>query len=323
MRLLLVTLAGGALLAGCGDGHSIDGLDESGDPASGEGDVIVQRTWSDGLRLQVDPVGWVGEGELQLRLAVTDADSGAPVSGLDARSFRFVEDGEDLGPETLFDVRREQNLRVALVLDLSTSMLDAQAVEPLKAAARALVESLPRGARVGLVRFATGYERGADFTSDSAEILSRIDDLAPPDGRAGRFTNLWGALSYAADLLGEGEAGESRVAVVFTDGRDNVVETTADAAGGRLKRAGVTVYAVGLGDAVDGLALQALAGAGHFTAAAEPAALEPVFAAIGARIGELLRVTYVTPKAGGTHSLALTVDDGGRSGGVDVLFSIK
>ncbi|MEZ4463944.1 MAG: VWA domain-containing protein [bacterium] len=87
--------------------------------------------------------------------------------------------------------------------------------------------------------FSTEYELLTDFTDDSRSVHAIIDALEPREGREGRFTNLWGALGYAAALFDDARDDTGRVVVVFTDGRDNVAERDLPAAMDAVSLAGL------------------------------------------------------------------------------------
>jgi hypothetical protein len=338
--LIGVALALGA----CGDGRHFARDDETvtetepagpaRSPGSGTGSraaasqgLEVVDVWGEGLDLEISGLRWGEAGEIELLLGAVDPEARRPVEGLDGRSFRFAEDGRDLGSEVLFDVSKEQNLRVALVLDLSRSMVDAEAVEPLQTAARGLLDALPNGTRVGLVQFATEFDLVRDFTSDLSLVAADIEGLAPAPDRAGRFTNLWGALGYAGTLFEDATdavEGEGRVVVAFTDGRDNVAASDADTARAALAEVGALVYAVGLGTELDRDELAGLTGETRFAETTEPRALGPIFDDIGRRLGQLMRLRYVTPKAHGAHTLSVTLEapEGRRRGGFTVAFDL-
>jgi uncharacterized protein YegL len=283
-------------------------------------DVRLDDVWGEGVEIDVEELRWAAEGELLFRVGLTDPATGEPVAA-DARHFRFAEDDVPLGAEALFDVQRAKDLRVVLVLDLSRSILEADALEPLRAAARTLVESLPREARVSIVGFATDHDLLVDFTADAAEVLDVIDRLRPADGTAGRFTNLWGAVRFAADHLTTEREG-SRAIVVFSDGRDNVAEADLSTALDVVDLVEATVYAVGLGADVDTDGLARLAGGDRVTMTSDPAALAEVFGDIGSRLGEWLTVTYVTPKRRGRHTLDVKIEVERGAAGFRASFSL-
>lgn len=341
-RLPLTLLAALTLAApGCGDGRHFESDTESGagdgaGSASGPGggassdittgSLELGEAWGEGMSLELSGLRWSDEGEIELLIGAVDPETHAPIDGLDGRSFAFAEDEQDLGAEVLYEVSREQNLRVALVLDLSRSMSASNAVEPLQSAARSLLDAVPSGTEVALVQFATGYELVRDFTGDLAELAEDVESLEPAEDRTGQFTNLWGALDFAGSLFDDGgdALGQGRVVVAFTDGRDNVAERDAAAARNTLTESGALVYAVGLGAELDRDSLKTLTGESRYAETTRPQALGPIFDDIGRRLGQLLRLKYTTPKVNGRHTLTVTVTsaDGRRRAGFDVAFGI-
>ncbi len=300
------------------DSPSLDPGGATGDQAPGE--LRLDDVWGEGVEIDVEALGWSPDQEIVFRVGVRDPATGETLP-VEAEDLSFAEDGVPLGSEALFELDRAKDLRVMLVLDLSRSILDADALTPLRQAARTLVESLPREARVAVVGFATDHELLIDFTGDAAQVLQVIDRLQPTEGRAGRFTNLWGAVRFAAkrfETAGEG----GRVLVVFTDGRDNVAEVDLATALDAVMGAQATVYAVGLGEDVDGAGLRRLAGDGRVSMTHEPTALTEVFRGIGDRIGESLTVRYVTPKQSGRHTLDVTIDLARGAAGFSTGFSL-
>ncbi len=343
-QLIAALLSLSGLVGACGDGRHFEhepaesGSGATGalpDPTSTEPATRVRgpglevvEVISEGLTLEVYALDWTSEGEVEFVLGATDTDTRAPLGGLAAEHFSFTEDEVPLGAEALFSVERERALHVALVLDVSRSMLDAGADAALREGARALVETLPAGVEVALVPFATRYETRLPFTGDVGQVLDAIETLVPPADRAGQFTNLWGAIEHAAALLTgtlretpDASAG-GRVVVAFTDGRDNVAESAPERSAERLRAAGATLYAVGLGESLDREALQSLAGAERFAETTSPGALSGLFRDIGARLGELARVRYTTPKQSGAHELVLEVRDGQRGARLKIRFDL-
>jgi len=289
-------------------------------PAPDEGLTLLTR-WSDGVDVDVDQLVWAGPGEIRFRLGLKESESGKPAPAISAEHFAFAEDGVKLGPEALFEVQRGKDLEVVLLLDLSYSIIEADALEAVKDGARALFETLPREARVAVVGFSTEYELLTNFTDDSRTINAIIDDLAPEEGRAGRFTNLWGAIDFSTELFGSSEADTGRVLVIFTDGRDNVAESALPTVMDTVSLAGVRAFAIGLGD-FDRDGLGRLVGPSNLTSTNDPSALATLFRDIATLIGERLTVTYTTPKASGTHTLAVTIAYGNRSGGFELSFTL-
>lgn len=297
-----------------------DGSGEPGVVPDTEG-LAVTDIWGEGLIVELDQLAWIGDGELRFRVGLVEADTNKPAPPLSAEHFAFAEDGVKLGPEALFEVSRAKDLQVVLVLDMSQSIVEADAVEEVRAGARTLFDTLPREAEVALVGFSTEYELLAPFTDDAEAIHAVLDDLEPRSGRAGQFTNLWGAVDFAADLF-DADADAGRVVVVFTDGRDNVADAALADAIDATAAVGASTFAIGLGGDFDEAGLTRLAGPGHVSSTSDAASLVNLFRDIATQIGERLTVTYVTPKNSGTHTLEVSIGYGNRSGGVDIEFTL-
>ena len=341
----LLALFSSSALTACGDGRHfehepVEALPSETPSGNGPGassgseapqaPVVLARGLSvdevvdNGLRLEVHALQWGDDGAIELLMGATDSARDAAVVGIGAASLEFAEDGVDLGPEALFTVERERALHVALVLDTSKSMVEAGADAALRDAARGLVDALPPSTRLAVVPFATRYETRVPFTSDKAQVLDALETLVPPLDRSGQFTNLWGALVHASDALGgaaEASTG-GRAVVVFTDGQDNVAEASTDEAAAHLQAAGATLYAVGLGERLDRDALTSLSGAQRFAETTDPQALGGLFDDIGARLSELARIRYITPKQSGEHVLDVKVSDGPRSARLRLRFDL-
>jgi len=290
-------------------------------PAPDEG-LELLGLWSEGIDVAVDQLAWGARGEIRFRLGLTESESGKPSPAISADQFAFAEDGVKLGSEALFEVQRGKNLEVVLLLDLSYSIVEADALEAVKDGARALFATLPREARVAVVGFSTEYELLTNFTDDSRTVNAIIDALAPDEGRAGRFTNLWGAVDFASQLFASSADDAGRVLVIFTDGRDNVAEQTLPDVMDAVSLAGVRAFAIGLGGDFDAEGLTRLVGPGNVSSTRDPEGLESLFRDIATLIGERVTVTYTTPKSSGTHTLSVLINYGNRAGGFDLSFTL-
>lgn len=292
------------------------------DPIQGNTEgLTITDIWGEGLTVEVDQLLWAATGEIQFRVGLTEADSGKPAPPLSADHFSFAENGVKLGTEALYEVARAKDLQVVLVLDLSQSIVDADALEDVRAGARTLFDTLPREADVAVVGFSTEYEMLAPFTDDADQVHAVLDELTPRDGRAGQFTNLWGAVKFATGLFNN-QADAGKVVVVFTDGRDNVAETELAQAIDATAAVGASTFAIGLGADFDEPGLTRLAGPGHVSSTRDAGGLVALFRDIATQIGERITVTYVTPKSSGTHTLEVSIGYGNRTGGFDIEFTL-
>jgi Mg-chelatase subunit ChlD len=153
---------------------------------------------------------------------------------------------------------------IALVMDCSNSMAersgDTTKLAAARSAARAFVGRVALGRdRVAVVAFSAGARLVQPLTSDTAAVLDALDHLALSPG-----TGIAAAIDVATvELTGpRGQPDDHRVLVLLTDGRSNPEPSSAGVARAEAAReAGITIFAIGLGDDVDEAALSAIAGA--------------------------------------------------------------
>jgi Ca-activated chloride channel family protein len=146
------------------------------------------------------------------------------------------------------DVRRERGIELALVLDVSASMLaeddPPSRLERMRRDVRDLLAALP-GSRAALVVVAgKGYVL-TPLTGDHDALALFLDELSPDMVSQGG-TALGDGIRRALQVLGDGGARGDRALVVFSDGEswDDDGATTAAA---EAKAAGVVLVTVGYG----------------------------------------------------------------------------
>lgn len=146
------------------------------------------------------------------------------------------------------DVRRERGIELALVLDVSASMLaeddPPSRLERMRRDVRDLLAALP-GSRAALVVVAgKGYVL-TPLTGDHDALALFLDELSPDMVSQGG-TALSDGIRRALQVLGDGGARGDRAIVVFSDGEswddDGAVKAAGDA-----KDAGVVLVTVGYG----------------------------------------------------------------------------
>ena len=146
---------------------------------------------------------------------------------------------------------------VVLILDTSSSMTPPK-LAAAKDAARALVAelALPRD-RVAIVSFNQEAQLVIGLTGDVRALDAAITTLTTAIGtRIDR-----GLLAATAELASDRRTPANQANfVLITDGRQGVVPEDAIAAAAAARQQGITVFAVGLGNDVDGPFLQSLAG---------------------------------------------------------------
>jgi Ca-activated chloride channel family protein len=137
---------------------------------------------------------------------------------------------------------------VMLAIDISRSMR-AQDINPdritaAKNAAKKFVETLPVGAKVGLVSFAGYSTLEVPLTTNHRRILEQIDTF-----QLGRGTAIGEGLYESLNAFPKDEKGKllgPSTIVLLSDGRNNRGRDPMEAAGA-AKNTGVVVHTIGLG----------------------------------------------------------------------------
>jgi len=173
---------------------------------------------------------------------------------------------------------------VALVIDNSGSMnqrvmgglLSQQ--EIANEGAALAVETLDKSDFVAVIAFNSAYSLVVpmDRNSDSKLSAQRVRAIGTGGG-----TNLYPALDYAGSLLTTGEASKASVrhVIILSDGRSEGNPEDGIAIARALKRRGITVSSIAVGDSADGETLAAIAreGGGQYYEVIDPHTLPRVF----------------------------------------------
>jgi len=184
--------------------------------------------------------------EVSILFAVTD--HGKSVTDL-ARSDIKVRDNR-LAPDAVLNFRNEKELplRLALIVDTSSSVIDRFKFE--QAAAAQFLQKVVTGSDDQA--FVVGVNNSVllvqDFTSDQDRTSHAIQELAPSGGTA-----LWDAVNFAAEKLASRPDTQpvARVMVVISDGADNSSSLTLKEAIGSAVHREIAVYTVSTRDALD------------------------------------------------------------------------
>ena len=141
-------------------------------------------------------------------------------------------------------------LNIVVVMDVSKSML-AEDVAPNRlgratSLARRLIQDLG-GDRFALVAFAGHSYLLSPLTLDESAIALQLDAVDPDMASAGG-SGLAAALDLARDVLVKSPQGGDRAIVVFSDGESFDPAGALETAGRALRRAGITLVAVPVGD---------------------------------------------------------------------------
>jgi VWFA-related protein len=220
-------------------GHTLDAVVRTSDGKSARTTIRTSA-----LRVnQIEAVDLVN-----LYLVVRDAAS-RYVTGLQKDDFRIVEDGVNQTIERF--AATDKPLRVAVVLDASRSMIDAEKLEKAKRAALEFLDILEDGDEGVVVQFADSVYKAQELTSDKALLAEAIEDAT-----AGGGTALYDAIWRTARDLDNFDG--RRVMVLLSDGQDESESGlepgslhTLEEALDQVLRHEVMVFPIGLGRNLD------------------------------------------------------------------------
>lgn len=211
---------------------------------------------------------------VQVYATVFDAH-GHAIDGLTQDQFEIRDDGSPR-PIRVFETT-DKTLSCALLLDTTGSMRDS--MPSLHNAARAFVEALRPGDSLAVYSFTDHLDELSPMTTDKSAALRALARL-----RAGGRTALFDAVSQVAAAL-ERIPGKKAI-VVLTDGGDNASLLNRQSAAERARKAGMPVFAVAEGDALQDNSASALlrdlsrATGGQVYKAKSAKSIENIFTAI-------------------------------------------
>ena len=165
---------------------------------------------------------------------------GQPVLGLEEPAFTVVEDG---APQQLrrFEWVSDLPIHAALLLDVSASMEDS--LQTVTDAARGFVEqTIQDKDRLSLMTFNERPDVVQRFTNDVAAVQSSLAALRSEGGTA-IYDSLVFALHYFHGIRGQ------KALLLLSDGQDESSSFAFEDTLEYARRAAVTVYAIGLGEA--------------------------------------------------------------------------
>ena len=182
------------------------------------------------------------------------------------------------------------NKAIVLAVDRSKSM-SGTPLTRAAAAASSFVHRKPQSDLVSIVSFGSTALTQASLSQSTIDADTALRTLTP-DGVEG--TALWDAVVVSASRLSE-QTYPGRVLILLTDGRNVRSLATFDDAVRSVRRAGVVVYAIGLGHAyTPRLKRLAKLTGGEFYASAKPAALAAIYRRIGRELDRTWLVAYTT-----------------------------
>jgi len=289
------------------------------------------------LLLVVSPASTVfAQGDTQVRItqvdnskfptvtvyvSVTNA-AGEPV-GVDPSTIQIFENGQvmeitDAKGGGQGDQGEAEPLTTMLVIDISGSMDKNNKLTSAKDAAKAYVNQMRPGDQAGLITFDTQTYYVQQITTDTAALTSAIDGL-----KTGGDTAMFDALVEAEKNL-NGVPGRKAI-ILLADGLDNQSQNTVDSVIEQIGPSGLTISAIGFGDAstaaqsgLDEAALKSLAerSGGLYSFASDPQALSALYQQFGRALQSEYALSYVSPSTlrdGINRNITVSVSSAGVS----------
>jgi Ca-activated chloride channel homolog len=174
-------------------------------------------------------------------LSVTVLDPQARLlAGISREKFTVFEDG--IRQDISYFETSEVPLDLALLVDASVSMESKLAF--VKQAATGFVDTLREGDRAAVFAFNTYVRPLQAFTSDRGAVRDAIQTTTAAGGTA-LYNAVYVALRAFDKVSGDGRV-RRRAIVVLTDGEDTASLLSFDDMLAEAKKAGVTIYAIGL-----------------------------------------------------------------------------
>jgi Ca-activated chloride channel family protein len=164
--------------------------------------------------------------------------AGRPIDDLDRSRFVVLEDGVEQSM-VRFEQVRNLPIHVGILLDNSASMRGA--LDTARRAALAFLESsIESQDRAAIITFNRFPNLAVKLTNDHRELGGGLAGLAA-EGQTALYDSVMFALYYFTGVSGQ------RAILLLSDGRDEVSRFSFEETLAYAQRAGVTVYAVGLG----------------------------------------------------------------------------
>ncbi len=259
-------------------------------------DVVLVNSPDYGEKVQVDLV--------ELYTTVVDR-RGRPIADLKREDFRIVEDG---APQKIrrFDTVKDQPIYAGILLDTSASMSE-RLDEAVKAALGFFEKVIKPKDRASVITFNGKPHLAVRFTNDREVLAGGVANLT-----AEGTTALYDSIIYALYTFG-GIKGK-RAVVLLTDGVDEGSHYKFTDALDYARRAGVTLYTVGIHlepNETDVRAkLQRLAEetGGRFFFVERAAELAKVYAAVEEDLRTQYLLAYESTQAGGDREKFRTVE---------------
>jgi len=277
-----------------------------------------------------------------------DTKDKTPVAGLEPANFDIFENDRLISQ---FESQRnilpkvgQFQYSIALLLDMSGSIVASENLEGLKAAARSFVEAImfpSEDPRYGEIEMGIWWFDGqaeltplVDVTIDADGLTEGVDGIQPNLAKD-NSTNLYGAVIEGVDLAKQRLVSISRrniisagSVVIFTDGTDQASRASRSDALDAVRHSGsdISVYTIGLGGEVDEETLTEI-GRDGFVSAGRIEELVPKFQEIANLIRDEANsyylLEYCSPKRDGENRLTIRVSHDSEIGLLSTKFKAE
>lgn len=252
---------------------------------------------------------------VNLLITVTDKD-GNPILGLNEDNFTLLENGASPTVVGFSDLVTTP-LSIALVLDNSNTMVEADAISPMNDASKGFVDLLDIGDEAAICKFAKDIQwkivfTKIEFETDRDLLKAAIDDPFTGDILGTHlYDAVWEAVDKTASSLNR------RAIIAISDGMDGPaaghseisIHTLTEVINHAVEK-GVAVFTIGLGEVyVEGMQQLANETGGQYFFAPTPGNLSTIFGVILDIFAGQYRIEYTSSSSGGdTINLDVGVD---------------
>ncbi|MFL6291938.1 MAG: VWA domain-containing protein [Thermoanaerobaculia bacterium] len=228
---------------------------------------------------------------VELYTSVLDRQ-GRPVEGMQQKDFTVVEDGVR---QEIARFEKVTNLPIhaAVALDVSASMAD-KIEQTRQAALRFIEQTIQPKDRAALITFNDRPNLAVKFTKDITTLAGGLAGLKPE-----RATALYDSIIFSLFYF-NGVKGQ-RAVLLLSDGKDEGSRFSFEDALDYARRAGVTIYSIGLGDEIDRKKLEKISEetGGRAFFAASAAGLDAIYHTIEEELRSKYLIAYQSTNTGG------------------------
>jgi VWFA-related protein len=232
---------------------------------------------------------------------------GHPVEGMEQKDFTVTEDGarQEIAR---FERVTDLPIHATVALDVSASM-DDNVDQARQAALQFLQETIRPKDRAAIVLFNDRPTLTTKFTNDHKSLAGGLAGI-----KAERGTSLYDTIVFSL-YYNNGIKGQ-RAVLLLSDGKDEGSRFSYEDALEYARRAGVTIYAIGLGDDVDKKKMEKIAEetGGRFFPAGSTAQLAGIYATIEKELRSQYLIAYQSTNTSGSTDFRTVELKVGKSG---------